>query len=34
DHGFAAETGQRRHEDGAQLADRRTMAFFKEHLSQ
>ena len=32
DHGFAAETGARRNEEGAQLADRRTAAFFAEHL--
>ena len=32
DHGFAAEMGNRRHEEGAQLADGRTVAFFKEHL--
>ena len=32
DHGFAAEMGNRRHEEGAQLADGRTAAFFKEHL--
>ena len=32
DHGFAAETGARRNEAGAQLADRRTAAFFAEHL--
>jgi len=32
DHGFAAEHGSRRHEQGAQLADGRTEAFFKEHL--
>lgn len=32
DHGFAAETGLRRNEAGAQLADARTEAFFKEHL--
>ncbi len=33
DHGFAAETGQRRDEAGAQLADRRTEAFLTEHLA-
>ena len=33
DHGFAAEMGNRRDEDGAQLADARTKAFFAEHLS-
>lgn len=32
DHGFAAELGDRRNEDGAQLADSRTEAFFAEHL--
>ncbi len=32
DHGFAAELGARRHEEGAALADSRTMAFFAEHL--
>lgn len=32
DHGFAAEMGNRRDEAGAQLADSRTVAFFKEHL--
>jgi carboxymethylenebutenolidase len=32
DHGFAAETGSRRDEQGAQLADGRTEAFFAEHL--
>jgi carboxymethylenebutenolidase len=32
DHGFAAEMGQRRSEQGAQLADRRTEEFFAEHL--
>lgn len=32
DHGFAAETGKRRDEAGAQLADGRTAAFFAEHL--
>jgi len=32
DHGFAAEMGQRRSEQAAQLADRRTEAFFAEHL--
>lgn len=32
DHGFAAEMGNRRDEDGAQLADSRTLAFFREHL--
>ena len=33
DHGFAAEMGMRRHEDGAQLADSRTAAFFAEALA-
>lgn len=33
DHGFAAEMGNRRHEEGAQLADRRTAAFFAQHLA-
>jgi carboxymethylenebutenolidase len=32
DHGFAAETGNRRDESGAQLADNRTAQFFVEHL--
>ena len=32
DHGFAAEMGQRRSETAAALADRRTAAFFAEHL--
>jgi carboxymethylenebutenolidase len=32
DHGFAAEMGNRRNEEGAQLADGRTAAFFAEHL--
>lgn len=32
DHGFAAEMGNRRHEEGAQLADGRTQAFFAAHL--
>jgi carboxymethylenebutenolidase len=32
DHGFATEFGQRRSEQSAQLADRRTAAFFAEHL--
>jgi len=32
DHGFAAETGIRRDESGARLADDRTEAFFAEHL--
>lgn len=33
DHGFAAETGDRRDEEGAQLADSRTRAFLAEHLA-
>lgn len=33
DHGFATESGNRRDELGAQLADGRTKAFFAEHLS-
>ena len=32
DHGFAAEMGNRRNEAGAQLADGRTVAFFKKWL--
>ena len=32
DHGFATETGQRRLEEAATLADSRTAAFFAEHL--
>ncbi len=32
DHGFAAETGVRRNDEGARLADSRTEAFFAEHL--
>lgn len=32
DHGFATETGQRRDEEAATLADSRTAAFFAEHL--
>jgi carboxymethylenebutenolidase len=32
DHGFAAEMGKRRNEEGAQLANARTEAFFAEHL--
>ena len=32
DHGFAAEMGNRRHDEGAQLADGRTAAFFATHL--
>jgi carboxymethylenebutenolidase len=33
DHGFAAETGMRRNEAGARLADGRTEAFFAENLA-
>jgi carboxymethylenebutenolidase len=33
DHGFATEIGQRRDEQGAELADRRTAEFFAEHLA-
>ena len=33
DHGFAAETGSRRDETGAQLADQRTRDFFAAHLA-
>jgi carboxymethylenebutenolidase len=33
DHGFAAETGNRRDEAGAQLADARTAAFFAAYLA-
>jgi carboxymethylenebutenolidase len=32
DHGFATEIGQRRDEEGATLADRRTAEFFAKHL--
>ena len=32
DHGFAAEMGDRRDEEGAALADRRTRDFFAQHL--
>ncbi len=32
DHGFATESGKRRSEQAAQLADSRTAAFFAEHL--
>lgn len=32
DHGFAAQMGSRRNEDGARLADGRTEAFFAQHL--
>jgi carboxymethylenebutenolidase len=33
DHGFAASSGRRRDEDGARLADGRTVAFFARHLA-
>ncbi|WP_284123888.1 dienelactone hydrolase family protein [Parerythrobacter aestuarii] len=33
DHGFATQFGARRNEEGAQLADSRTDAFFAEHLA-
>ena len=33
DHGFAAEMGNRRNEEGAALADSRTEAFFAQHLA-
>ncbi len=33
DHGFATESGERRDEGGARLADSRTEAFFAEHLA-
>ncbi|HEX6376976.1 MAG TPA: dienelactone hydrolase family protein [Allosphingosinicella sp.] len=33
DHGFAAETGKRRSETAAELADRRTEKFFARHLA-
>lgn len=33
DHGFATETGKRRDEEAATLADSRTAAFFAEHLA-
>jgi carboxymethylenebutenolidase len=33
DHGFAAEMGNRRDENAAQLADKRTAHFFAEHLA-
>ena len=33
DHGFAAETGERRNDEGARLADSRTEAFLAEHLT-
>jgi carboxymethylenebutenolidase len=33
DHGFAAEMGQRRSEEAAQLADERTLDFFARHLA-
>ena len=32
DHGFATEFGNRRNDEGARLADRRTMEFFAQHL--
>lgn len=32
DHGFATQFGKRRDEENAKLADKRTMAFFAEHL--
>ena len=32
DHGFATEFGERRDDEGAKLADRRTMEFFAQHL--
>jgi len=32
DHGFATQFGKRRDEENAQLADKRTMDFFAEHL--
>lgn len=32
DHGFATETGKRRSEEAAQLADRRTSEFFARHI--
>lgn len=32
DHGFATEIGKRRDEQAANLADERTMAFFRQHL--
>ncbi|MDE2434642.1 MAG: dienelactone hydrolase family protein [Sphingomonadales bacterium] len=33
DHGFATESGNRRNEAGAEIADGRTMAFLDEHLA-
>lgn len=33
DHGFAASSGKRRNEEGAQLADERTAEFFAKHLN-
>jgi len=33
DHGFATEHGKRRDDEGAQLADARTEAFFEQHLA-
>jgi carboxymethylenebutenolidase len=32
DHGFAAEEGKRRDEEGARLADKRTEEFFAQHV--
>jgi len=32
DHGFAAEMGKRRSEEAAQIADRRTEEFFRQHI--
>lgn len=33
DHGFATQSGKRRHDEGAKLADSRTEAFFAQHLA-
>lgn len=33
DHGFAANSGNRRHDEGAELADQRTCDFFAQHLA-
>jgi carboxymethylenebutenolidase len=33
DHGFATEFGKRRSDSAAELADRRTAAFFADHLA-
>jgi len=33
DHGFATQSGKRRHDEGAKLADSRTEAFFSRHLA-